>query len=312
MANFANDSVIASEDRSGLIISNNKIFLMNKTKGKSYINSFESSDIKKSLKKDQWNSIKFAYTKGNGFKLIVNGDNYLNILKNNIFKNDKKFIINKYLDLTINGRTDPNSKSLFTEILYADTKNINLSYQDLTSTNSKNIIKEKNKKKYNKIITNEIANSINFKDHQDFYNYKEFNFLPNSHENLLITAYYIFQDHIFFGAGPKMFRYLCSNYSNKDNSCSTHPHNTYFQLMAETGIIGTFLVSLFFLTSLFNTYRNRYNFFKASVYIMIVINFWHLITTGSFFNNWLSILYFIPIGFILMDFDIKKFKNYGQ
>lgn len=312
MANFANDSEIASEDRSGLIIFNNKVFLMNKTKGKSYINSFESLDIKKSLKKDQWNAIKFAYTKGNGFKLIVNGDHYSNILKNKKFINDKKnLLLTNIYDLTINGRTDPNSKNLFTEVLYADTKNINLSFQDFTSTNSEKIVNELDNKKYNKIVINEIANSINFKDHQSFYHYKEFNFLPNSHENLLITSYYIFQDHIFFGAGPKMFRYLCSNYSNKENSCSTHPHNTYFQLMAETGIIGTFLVLLFFLTSLLNTYRNRYNFFKASIYIMIVINFWPLITTGSFFNNWLSILYFIPIGFILKDFDIKKFKNYG-
>ena len=79
--------------------------------------------------------------------------------------------------------------------------------------------------------------------------------------------------------------------------------------MAEKGIIGTCLVLIFFLISLLNTFRNRGNFFKTSIYIMIVINLWPLITTGSFFNNWLSILYVIPIGFVLKDFDIKRFKK---
>ena len=138
--------------------------------------------------------------------------------------------------------------------MYADTKNITLSFQDFNEKKYKKIINEIDKEKYNKIVTNEISGSINYKEHQSFNSFKKFNFLPNSHKNLLITSYYIFKDHILFGAGPKMFRFLCSNYNNIENSCSTHPHNTYFQLMAETGIIGTCLV-LIFLTSLFNTYE---------------------------------------------------------
>ena len=50
MANFANDSVIASEDRSGLIISNNKIFLMNKNQA-NHILIVLSPQILKKFKK---------------------------------------------------------------------------------------------------------------------------------------------------------------------------------------------------------------------------------------------------------------------
>ena len=52
----------------------------------------------------------------------------------------------------------------------------------------------------------------------------------------------MFLDNKIFGQGPKSFRYLCNDDRFKINkwSCSTHPHNYYIQLLAETGLIGLF------------------------------------------------------------------------
>ena len=66
------------------------------------------------------------------------------------------------------------------------------------------------------------------------------------HDSHLRTAYKMFQDKPIFGHGPKMFRIKCSNskYSTGQKPCSTHPHNFYIQLLAETGIVGfIFLLS---------------------------------------------------------------------
>ena len=58
----------------------------------------------------------------------------------------------------------------------------------------------------------------------------------------------IFKDNKIIGSGPNTFRYECEDYSKTIEywngkaalkiSCTTHPHNTYAQLLSETGIIG--------------------------------------------------------------------------
>ena len=50
--------------------------------------------------------------------------------------------------------------------------------------------------------------------------------------------------------GPKIFRELCEEkYNINEDSCSTHPHNTYIQILAEMGLIGfsVFLIIPFYL-----------------------------------------------------------------
>ena len=43
-------------------------------------------------------------------------------------------------------------------------------------------------------------------------------------------------------------------------------------------------------------------------FVFILVNFFPLTTTGSFFNNWLSTLYFMPIAFLLHELNYKKIK----
>ena len=51
----------------------------------------------------------------------------------------------------------------------------------------------------------------------------------------------------FCGIGQKMFRFYCDNeLFYIQNTCSTHPHNTYIQLLGETGILSfLFIFGLF-------------------------------------------------------------------
>ena len=60
------------------------------------------------------------------------------------------------------------------------------------------------------------------------------------HEALYSVSINIFKDHQLFGIGPKLFRIYCNFEEYKIRfGCSTHPHNTYIQLLTETGIFGT-------------------------------------------------------------------------
>ena len=137
------------------------------------------------------------------------------------------------------------------------------------------------------------------------------------HEVIFKTSLKIFKDNVIFGIGPKNFREICkgkeyqtlSEADHSINGCQTHSHNTYIQLLVETGIVGTSFV-LFFLFYIIKNmikiikikkefHKNEYVLFHIFILINIFINLWPLVPTGSFFNNWLCIIYFFPIGFLL-------------
>ena len=67
----------------------------------------------------------------------------------------------------------------------------------------------------------------------------------------------MFLDNKIFGQGPKSYRYLCKDDRFKINkwSCSTHPHNYYAQLLAETGLIGFLIIFMIFLFALYRCFK---------------------------------------------------------
>lgn len=136
----------------------------------------------------------------------------------------------------------------------------------------------------------------------------------NIHETLYRTAFNMFLDRPIIGHGPKMFRVKCNDpkYSviigySETGSCMTHPHNFYIQLLAETGIIGfSFLFFLFIYITFCSTKFLYYNFFKKNkIYLnynicllaCLLITVWPIIPNGNFFNNYLMIIYSLPLGF---------------
>ena len=174
-------------------------------------------------------------------------------------------------------------------------------------------------------IIDETTNQIFKMDNKQFINSEgephniaiPFVIFSIQHQALYITSIEIIKDNILFGIGPKLFRETCKKekyktfhpYDGSINGCQTHPHNTYIQIFAETGIIGfTFLtcififVLLFLLKNIYGTWKNTYtNNQILEIYLLIgiFITLWPLVPSGNVFNNWLSIIYYIPLGFLL-------------
>ena len=142
------------------------------------------------------------------------------------------------------------------------------------------------------------------------------------HQNHYISSYRMFKDNKLTGVGPRMFRYMCSEQKyNLWEGCSTHPHNTYIQLLAEGGLILFMFVSIIFLVLLyviikhlflkFYLKKDLFNDYQLCLISAILISLWPIIPTGGFFNSWLNTIYFFPIGFLLNSFYSKKnLKNY--
>ena len=72
-------------------------------------------------------------------------------------------------------------------------------------------------------------------------------FFTEQHTHHYKSAIKIYKDNYFFGVGIKNFRHVCHKpkYKISEISCSTHPHNTYVQLLTELGIIGFLFISFF-------------------------------------------------------------------
>ena len=139
-----------------------------------------------------------------------------------------------------------------------------------------------------------------------------------THDSWIRTAFKMFKDQPLLGHGPKMFRIMCKDekYKSGLKPCMSHPHNFYVQLLAETGIIGflflfgTLGYVLFSAVRQFKCiiYKQKRVFTDYQVCLLagMLITVWPFSTNGNFFNNWLMIIYCLPVGFYLQSVYSKK------
>ena len=173
-----------------------------------------------------------------------------------------------------------------------------------------------NSKVSNRIITQTI-NQTNINASE----INEINLFSIQHQVLYISAFRMFKDNFINGIGPKNFRIEChkkqyqvlTDLDGSINGCQTHPHNIYIQLLAETGIFGfififcLFILIVFLLSKhLFSiVFKRKYLFddFQICLFVALLVSLWPLVPTGNIFNNWLNIIFYLPLGFLLYSFD---------
>ena len=137
------------------------------------------------------------------------------------------------------------------------------------------------------------------------------------HQEHYVSALKMFKKNMITGVGIRNFRLECRKDEYKYigvNSCTTHPHNTYVQFLAETGIIGfLFIISLllyiskFLIFNFLNVIKGKKIANSAVIFsIAIFINIFPLVPTGSFFNNWLSTAYYLPLAFFFYSLEKQK------
>ena len=137
------------------------------------------------------------------------------------------------------------------------------------------------------------------------------NIFSEIHESHYLSAYKMFLDNKIIGIGIRNYRNYCHEpkYITHQLSCTTHPHNTYVQLLAETGIIGFSFGAILFVYFIFKMLNHLkgalfkkkylYNDFQICLLAAIFITIWPLAPSGNFFNNWISVIYYFPVGFFL-------------
>ena len=124
-----------------------------------------------------------------------------------------------------------------------------------------------------------------------------------ANKNLYIALYQsgfeVFKKYKIFGVGNKNYRLeTCSNEKNPKYICSTHPHQLYFEFLAEHGIVGT-LILIFILFSLIlskiKIILGSKNYLQLGCLIFLLTSFIPLLPSGAFFADYNLTIFWINL-----------------
>ncbi|MAJ23546.1 MAG: hypothetical protein CMI75_07180 [Candidatus Pelagibacter sp.] len=222
------------------------------------------------------------------------------LFSHNLLKLRLITLLSSLLLLVIISFINPTSKErVFDQTL----KQMNLLDKDINQGNNQNKKNNQNKR-----------NNQNKKNNENV-NEKVFIF-SKVHNDIYVAAYKMFLDNKVLGVGIKNFRNFCGYKNYKSElSCSTHPHNTYLQILTETGIFG-FLFLIFVLIyfckhvikHIFYKFEKKQYFTDFEICLLsgIAIYLWPFIPTGSVFNNWLNIIMILNFPFLIWSRQLIK------
>ena len=114
------------------------------------------------------------------------------------------------------------------------------------------------------------------------------------HHDQILVSFKLFLDNPFFGIGAKNFKI----------TGGWHPHNYHAQILAETGLLCYLILISVFFYCLFKTIfaflrpLNTNDEIKLYLFASFCLSLTP-IPNGDFFNNWLNILMFFPVGYYL-------------
>ena len=129
------------------------------------------------------------------------------------------------------------------------------------------------------------------------------------------TAIEIFKSNLLFGIGNKNFRIECKNkkyynpsYERTTERCATHPHQIYFELLSEHGIIGTVGILTIIFYTIYKSliiYKRNNNLIHLGSIIFIIITFIPFLPSGSFFTSFAATIFWINFS-IMIFYNLKN------
>lgn len=160
-----------------------------------------------------------------------------------------------------------------------------------------------------------VANTkdIIFKSHNLFIHNKDYEIIKADTSGYLLhfnSGIQAWKKNKIFGGGLKSFRLNCE-YTDTQ-TCNTHPHNYFIEIMLDSGLIGLTIIYSFFILGLINFLKfylnkpNKIKLFALPFFIICFFEFFPLRSTGSFFTTSNSAIIFLSLAIFI---NSEKLKN---
>ena len=132
----------------------------------------------------------------------------------------------------------------------------------------------------------------------------------NIYINLYRSGFEVFKKYPFFGVGNKNYRVeTCINRKNSKYSCNTHPHQVYFEFLAEHGFVGSMILLFILFNLIFSKIRvilNSKNYLQLGCLIFLTTLFIPLLPSGAFFTDYNLTIFWVNLSIM---YSIGKKTN---
>ena len=129
---------------------------------------------------------------------------------------------------------------------------------------------------------------------------KEINYKKNTYIHLYQSGFEVFKKYPIFGVGNKNYRVeTCINEKlNPKYKCNNHPHQIYFEFLAEHGVVGSMILFFILFNLIFSKIRtiiNSNNYMQLGCLIFLIISFIPLLPSGAFFSDYSLTIFWINL-----------------
>jgi len=132
----------------------------------------------------------------------------------------------------------------------------------------------------------------------------------NIYTSLYQSGFDVFKKYSIFGVGNKNYRLeTCSAKNITKYNCSTHPHQIYFEFLAEHGLIGSMILLFILFNLVFSKIKiilNSKNYLQLGCLIFLIISFVPFLPSGAFFADYNLTIFWVNLSIM---YAVEKKTN---
>jgi len=132
----------------------------------------------------------------------------------------------------------------------------------------------------------------------------------NIYIGLYQSGFDVFKKYPIFGVGNKNYRLeTCSAKNITKYNCSTHPHQIYFEFLAEHGFIGSMILLFILFNLVFSKIKiilNYKNYLQLGCLIFLITSFIPFLPSGAFFADYNLTIFWVNLSIM---YAVEKKTN---
>ena len=148
-----------------------------------------------------------------------------------------------------------------------------------------------------------------FQTHNEF-NKKSVFENDNQYIRIYQSGFEVFKKYPIFGVGNKNYRVeTCPSKKNIRYFCSTHPHQIYFEFLAEHGLVGSMILLFILFNLIFSKIKvilNSKNYLQLGCLIFLTTSFIPFLPSGAFFADYNLTIFWVNLSIM---YSIEKKTN---